>query len=56
MSNYRRKYGIITNNLKWQYVLSHCNRLVEMIEMDISFVYFGVRMQKILNAQKIMGF
>jgi hypothetical protein len=34
MSNYRIKYGIITN------------RLVETIEMDISFAYIGVRMNK----------
>jgi hypothetical protein len=35
--------------------LHHCDGLVETIEMDISFVYFGVRMQKILNAQEIIG-
>jgi hypothetical protein len=37
MSNYRIKYGIITNNLKCQFELHHCDGLVEMIEMDISF-------------------
>jgi hypothetical protein len=35
--------------------LHHCNGIVEAIEMDISFVYFGVRMKKILNAQEIIG-
>jgi hypothetical protein len=50
MSNYRIKYSIITNNLKCQFVLHHCGRLVETIEMDISFAYFGARMQKILDS------
>jgi hypothetical protein len=55
MRNYRIKYGILTNNLRCQFGLHHCNGIVEAIEMDISFVYFGVRMQKILNAQEIIG-
>jgi hypothetical protein len=47
MSNYRVKYDIITNNLKCQDGLLHCDRLVKMIETDILFAYFRVWMQKI---------
>jgi hypothetical protein len=46
MSNYRIKYGIITNNIKCQFGLHHYGGLVEMMEMDISFDNFGVRMKK----------
>jgi hypothetical protein len=38
MSNYRIKYSIITNNIKFQFGLHHCDGLVETIEMDILFV------------------
>jgi hypothetical protein len=55
MSNYRIKHGIITNNLKCQFGLHHCDGLVETIEMDISFDNFGVWMQKILKGQFVMG-
>jgi hypothetical protein len=44
MSNYRMKCGIITNNIKCQFGLHHCDGLIKMIEMDISFAYTGVRM------------
>jgi hypothetical protein len=47
MSNYRIKYGIITNNLKCQLELHHFNELIEMIKMDILFTYIGVCMDKI---------
>jgi hypothetical protein len=53
MSNYRIKYGIITNNLKWKFGLCHCDGLVETIEMDISFAYNGVRMHEIWERQII---
>jgi hypothetical protein len=46
---------IITNNLKCQSGLHHCDKLVETIEMDISFDNFGVRMQEILKEQFILG-
>jgi hypothetical protein len=39
MCNYGIKYIIITNNLKFQFGLHHCDGLVETIEMDILFVY-----------------
>jgi hypothetical protein len=51
MSNYRIKYSIITNNIKFQFGLHHCDRLVETIEMDILFVRIGVRMKKIRKRQ-----
>jgi hypothetical protein len=54
MRNYRIKYGIITNKLKFQFGLHHCDGLIEMIEMDISFDNFGVWMQKILKEQYII--
>jgi hypothetical protein len=54
MSNYRIKYGIITNNLKYQFGLHHCDGLDETIETDISFACFGVRMTKIMKRQNIM--
>ena len=31
--------------------MHHYDRLVEMIEMDISFVYFGARMKEICDSQ-----
>jgi hypothetical protein len=37
--------GAIGNSAKYQIVLHHCDELVETIEMDISFAYFGVRMR-----------
>jgi hypothetical protein len=40
MSNYRIKYGIITNNIKCQIGLHHCDGIVKTIEMDISFNNF----------------
>jgi hypothetical protein len=55
MSNYGIKYIIITNSIKCQFGLHHCDGLVETIEMDISFDNFGVRMQKILKEQIILG-
>jgi hypothetical protein len=53
MSNYDIKYVIITNNIKCQFALLHCNGLVETIQMDISYDNFGVRMQKILKKHYI---
>jgi hypothetical protein len=41
------RFGIIINNLKCQIGLHYCNGLVETIEMDISFAYFGVRTKEI---------
>jgi hypothetical protein len=41
MSNYRIKYGIIQNNLKYQFGLRRCDGLVQTIEMDISFAYWA---------------
>jgi hypothetical protein len=46
MSNYRIKYGIIQNNLKYQFGLLHYDGLVKTIEVDISFAYFGVWMKR----------
>jgi hypothetical protein len=46
MSNYRIKYGIITNNIKCQFGL-HCDGLVKTIKIDMSFAYFGDWMRKI---------
>jgi hypothetical protein len=40
MSNYRIKYGIVTNNIKCQIGLNHCDGIVKTIEMDISFNNF----------------
>jgi hypothetical protein len=37
MSKYGIKYIIINNSLKCQVGLHHCDEVVEMIEMDISF-------------------
>jgi hypothetical protein len=51
MSNYGIKHIIITNRLKCQFGIHHCDGLVETIEMDISFAYFGARVQKILNGE-----
>jgi hypothetical protein len=51
MSNYRIKYGIITNNIKCQFGLHHCNGLIKMIEMDILFVFIRDRMKKIGKRQ-----
>jgi hypothetical protein len=51
MSNYKIKYGIITNYDKCKFGLHNCDGLVEAIEMDISFAYFGVRMKKIGKGQ-----
>jgi hypothetical protein len=47
MSNHGIKYIMITNSLKCQVGLYHCDGLVKMIKMDILFVYFRVWMQKI---------
>jgi hypothetical protein len=55
MSDYRIKYDIITNNIKCQFGLHHCDGLVETIKMDISFDNFGVQMHKILKEQNNMG-
>jgi hypothetical protein len=41
MSNYRIKYIIITNSIKYQLGLCHCDGLVETIKLDILFIYFG---------------
>jgi hypothetical protein len=46
MSHYRIQYSIITNNIKIQLELHHCDGLVETIEMDISFAYIGVPTMK----------
>jgi hypothetical protein len=54
MSNYGIKYIIITNSLKCQNGLHHCDELVKAIEMDILLGYIGVRMQKISNRQIYM--
>jgi hypothetical protein len=51
MNNYRIKYGIVTNNIKCQFGLHHCDRHIDAIEMDISFAYFGVRMKKTWKRQ-----
>jgi hypothetical protein len=51
MSNYGIKYIMITYSLKCKDRLHHCDGLVETIQMDISFAYFGARVQKILNAE-----
>jgi hypothetical protein len=55
MSNYRIKYNIITNNIKCQFELHHCDGLDETIEMDILFVCTGVRMKKIEKIDNITG-
>jgi hypothetical protein len=55
MSNYGIKNIIITNNLKCQSKLHHCDKLVEKIEIHISFDKFRVRMQEILKEQFILG-
>jgi hypothetical protein len=54
MSNYRIKYGIITNNSTCQFRLHHCDGLVEMIKLDILFIYFGAHMKKILEVENYM--
>jgi hypothetical protein len=46
MSEYGIKYIIITNNIKCQFGLDHCDGLVGTIKMDILFAYIGVRMHK----------
>jgi hypothetical protein len=51
MRNYRIKYGIITNNIKCQFGLHHCDGLVEMIEMDILFVCMGGSMMEMWKRQ-----
>jgi hypothetical protein len=45
--NQRLIKSIIINNLKCQIELHQCDGLVEMIEMDISFAYFGAWMKEI---------
>jgi hypothetical protein len=52
MSNYRIKYGIITNNLKCQFRRHRCDRLVETIKMNILLDYFGAWVEKILNTKE----
>jgi hypothetical protein len=54
MSNYRIKYGIITNNIKCQFGLHHCYGLVETIGIDILFVCIGVQMKKIRKGQRLL--
>jgi hypothetical protein len=51
MSNYKIKYGIVTNNSKFQFRLHHCDGLVEMIKLDILFIYFGAHMKKISEVE-----
>jgi hypothetical protein len=53
MSSYDIKYIIITNSLKCQFGLPHCNGLVETIEMDILFICIGVRMKSIKRQNNI---
>jgi hypothetical protein len=55
MSDYRIKYDIITNNLKCQSGLYHCDELIETIKLDILFINFGAHMKKILEEENHMG-
>jgi hypothetical protein len=52
-ANQWHRYGIIINNLKCQIGLHHCNRLVETIEMDISFAYIRARMREICTKHQV---
>jgi hypothetical protein len=45
--NQWHRYGIIINNLKCHIGLHHCNRLIETIEMEISFTYIRARIREI---------
>jgi hypothetical protein len=47
MSNYGIKYIIITNSLKCQFGMHHCDGLVKKIKMDILFAYIRVCVREI---------
>jgi hypothetical protein len=52
-SRYDIKYIIITNSLKCQFGLHHCNGPVETTKMEILFVCIGVRMKSIKRQNNI---
>jgi hypothetical protein len=49
MSNYGIKYIIIANNLKCQFGLHRCDRLVDTIKMNILLDYFEAEVENIFK-------